>query len=148
MYCPDSRPKYDAGEQFVVFPAPPSTRAGAVGTSAALGASGQLLPAGSQVVLKSVLTGKWCQVVAVGSKQQIICNVAAARGASVMLLTASGFSYQGQKFANPGASQPLYLSGAGSAGWFAPGEYRPCSRPCSRLQLLRFCLHQPLAVER
>jgi hypothetical protein len=65
-------------------------------------------------------------VVAVGVKQQILCDMDSASAASVMDFTGSGFSFQGQGFANYGSSQPLQLSGVpgqGSQAALSPSEY-------------------------
>ncbi len=113
MVCPAGAQQNDAAEQFVVFPA------GSTGMS-----PGAALMPGSPVLVKSVQTGKFCRVVAVGGKQQILCDMDSASAASVMDFTGSGFSFQGQGFANYGSSQPLQLSGPGqgSQAALAPSE--------------------------
>jgi hypothetical protein len=111
MYCPAGAQQNDAAEQFAVFPASKNMSAG------------QALQPGTSILIKSVNTGKFCRVVAVGSAQQILCDVEDASGASVMGYTGFGFSYQGQGFANSGSSQPLQVSSsAGAQASLAPSE--------------------------
>jgi hypothetical protein len=114
MYCPAGEQQNDAAEQFALFPA----------TGNSLGAGTALTP-GTPIYVKSVQTGKFCRVVPVADKQQILCDVASPSGASTMNFTGSGFSYQGQGFSNYGSSQPLQLSGTpgqGSQAQLAPSE--------------------------
>lgn len=67
-------------------------------------------------------TGKYCQVVQVDSRQQIICNLTTTDGASVMEFTGSGFSYQGQGFNNPGSTGgPLEIDPDGPPANLQPG---------------------------
>ncbi len=114
MYCPAGEQQNDAAEQFALFPA----------TGSSLSAGTALTP-GTPIHVKSVQTGKFCRVVPVADKQQILCDVASPSGASTMNFTGSGFSYQGQGFSNYGSSQPLQLSrtpGQGSQAQLAPSE--------------------------
>jgi hypothetical protein len=111
MYCPAGVQQNDAAEQFAVFP-----------TSSSL-TSGQPLLPGSSILIKSIKTGKFCRVVLVGDKQQILCDVDDPSAASTMAYTGTGFSYQGQGFANYGSSQPLQLGAPGSPG--TPGSLNP-----------------------
>jgi hypothetical protein len=117
MTC-TGQPQNDEAEQFAVFPA--------IGSSLA---AGQALQPGSNILIKSIKTGKFCRVVAVGDKQQILCDVDDAAAASTMIYTGSGFSHQGQGFANYGSSQPLQLGGPGSTG--TPGTLNPSRSRCA-----------------
>ena len=83
VHCPPGQPQNDTAEQFAVFP-----------TAGSSLSSGQPLVAGSNLLLKSLQTNKYCRVVTVGAKRQILCDVDDARAASVMSFTGSGFSYQ------------------------------------------------------
>ncbi len=112
MYCPAGPQLNDAAEQFAVFPAGGNS----------LSPGDQLRP-GSSILIKSIKTGKFCRVVAVGNKQQLLCDVDSASAASTMEFTGSGFSFQGQGFANFGGSQPLQLGAPGSPG--TPGSLNP-----------------------
>ncbi len=48
---------------------------------------------GSKVLVKSIITDKFCRVVEAGSQQQILCDVDAEQ-ATPMDYTGSGFAYQ------------------------------------------------------
>jgi hypothetical protein len=105
MYCPAMTPQNDAAEQFAVFPA----------ISNSLSA-GMLLAPGTSIFVKSLQTGKFCRVVPVGETQQILCDVDSTSSASKMSFTGTGFSFQGQGFANYGSRQPLQLAGVSGQG--------------------------------
>jgi hypothetical protein len=142
LYCPPGAPQNDTGEQFLVV------SSGANSISA-----GQPLGPGSAIFLKSLQTGKYCRVVSVQGKQQIVCDVEdpqapGAAGASVFDYTGSGFSYNGQGFANYGGDEPLQLEEGGVPAGVAPGGCMAvlgltawcllavcCSLPCCVLQL-------------
>lgn len=115
LYCPPGAPQNDTGEQFLVV------SSGANSISA-----GQPLGPGSAIFLKSLQTGKYCRVVSVQGKQQIMCDVEDPQapgeaGASVFDYTGSGFSYKGQGFANYGGDEPLQLEEGGVPAGVAPG---------------------------
>jgi hypothetical protein len=101
--------------RFVAFPAASS--------SLAPGAS---LSPGTPILLKSLQTVKYCQVVLVAGKQQIICNLTNPSTASAMQYTGSGVSYQGQGFVNPYSitGGPLQLSPQGVPATLEPGAWR------------------------
>jgi hypothetical protein len=71
--------------------------------------------------------GKYCQVVLVNYRKQIVCNATTAAGATPMDFSGSGFSYQGESFANDGG--PLHMTVGGTPARVAPGE--PFSRSSS-----------------
>jgi hypothetical protein len=110
MTCGGSAQNDDA-EQFAAFPA------AATGWEA-----GQELASGSQIVLKSIKTGKWCRMVDVGGRQQVKCDQDSADGASALGLTPNGLSFQGQAFATDGAGT-VHLAPPGTAG--LPSSLKP-----------------------
>jgi hypothetical protein len=89
-------------------------------------AAGSSITAGSKVLVKSVATGKYCRVVAVATRQQILCD-ANIEQATAMDFTGSGFAYQDQPFTNPGGSLPLYLGGPGTPSQLVPGNSLACN---------------------
>jgi hypothetical protein len=60
MTCPSGPALDDEAEQFAAFPA-----------SSSSWAAGEALAAGSQITIKSLKTGKFCQVVPSGGRQQV-----------------------------------------------------------------------------
>lgn len=72
--------------------------------------------------------GKYCQVLLVSSKQQIICNLTSAAKATPLDFTGSGFSLQGMGFANDGG--PLYLTPGGTQARVVPGGRQALAGAC------------------
>jgi hypothetical protein len=62
---------------------------------------GMPMKPGSQVMLKSIKTGKYCRVVRVDRREQIKCDVANPADATPMVYTGTGFSYQARPAAQP-----------------------------------------------
>ena len=83
-YCPE-QPQNDTAEQFLVFP-----------YSNVL-APGQPLAPGSKVILKSVASGKFCQVIAVEQRNHIICNLTSMNLASPLDYTGEPTQSQVQR---------------------------------------------------
>jgi hypothetical protein len=79
------------------------------------GTSAPIQP-GETMYLKSVQTGKFCRVVAVGGEQQIACDQDSAATATAITYTGAGMALDGQPFVNPGGGRPAYFGAQGSAG--------------------------------
>jgi hypothetical protein len=107
-YCPE-KPQNDVAEQFLVMP---------YGNSLA----GQALAPGAKVIVKSLASGKFCQVILVEQKNHIICN-----------LTSSEFA------------TPLEFTG-GQRHWLCWS----CAANCTyfRMSCMRACCHEPSLCSR
>jgi hypothetical protein len=130
MTCGGSAQNNDA-EQFAAFPA-----------AATSWVAGQELTSGSQIVLKSIKTGKWCRIVDVAGRQQVKCDLDSADGASALGLTPDGLSFQGQAFATDGAGT-VHMTPPGAVG--PPSSLKPGQSygwdPTARLRSSRQSTH-------
>ncbi len=82
------------------------------------------------MLIKSVKTNKFCRVVDVGTRRQVLCDVPleqAKAQATPFVYDGAGVSFGGDRLTNPGdlnpgfGTEPLYLGGSGSSSSFQPG---------------------------
>jgi hypothetical protein len=113
VYCPDKNGTGAApAEQFI--PVRPD-------------ATSNPIAPGEPLYWQSVQTGRYCRVVLDAGASKIRCDLLQPQGASVLVYTGNGMTFEGRPLVNPGGSAPLYLADAGTQA--PPLAFQPARGP-------------------